>query len=129
MWKNFESRFTQILESLARHRELVDREAVSIDIAEARSWRVRSEEDIERREKQRKEQQLHYAIGWLDIDDLLQEEEVDRLSSQRQDRTCEWAMKNPEVKAWIEGSHKENLIWLNGIPGAGTLHWFYVILH
>jgi hypothetical protein len=117
LWKNFESRFTGILESLARHRELVDKEAVSIDIAEARSWLIRAEEDIERREKQRKEQQLHYVIGWLAVDDLLQEEEFDRLSDRRQDGTCEWVLTSTQLKGWIDGGSSDPVIWINGIPG------------
>jgi hypothetical protein len=125
LWKDFESRFTGILESLARHRELVDKEAASIDIAEARSWRIRAEEDIERREKQRKEQQLHYVIGWLAVDDLLQEEEFDRLSDRRQDGTCEWVLTSPQLRAWIDEGDSEPVIWINGIPGAGMLCPFY----
>jgi hypothetical protein len=121
LWKDFESRFTGILESLARHRELVDKEAISIDIAEARSWRIRAEEDIERREKQRKEQQLHYVIGWLAVDDLLQEEEFDRLSERRQDGTCAWVVSSSQLKAWNEDGNSEPIIWINGIPGAGML--------
>lgn len=128
MWKDFESRFTGILESLARHRELVDKEAISIDIAEARSWRIRAEEDIERREKQRKEQQLHYVIGWLAVDDLLQEEEFDRLSERRQDGTCEWVESSSQLKAWNENGNSEPIIWINGIPGAGTQFSFQFCL-
>lgn len=121
LWKDFESRFTGILESLARHRELLDKEAISIDIAEARSWRIRVEEDIGRRENQRQEQQLHYATGWLCVDDLLQEEELDRLSDRRQDGTCEWVMRGSQLTAWMDGSNSETVIWINGIPGAGTV--------
>lgn len=128
MWKDFESRFTGILESLARHRELVDKEAISIDIAEARSWRIRAEEDIERREKQRKEQQLHYAMAWLAVDDLLQEEEFDRLSERRQDGTCEWVVSSNQLKAWHENGDNEPILWINGIPGAGMIFPFQCCL-
>ena len=46
MWKDFGARFASILQSLAKHRDLVDREAASIELLEARAWRIQFEEKI-----------------------------------------------------------------------------------
>ena len=44
MWKDFGARFASILQSLAKHRDLVDKEATSIELLEARTWRTQYEE-------------------------------------------------------------------------------------
>ena len=126
LWKNFESRFTGILENLARHRDLVDKEAISIDITESRSWRIKTEEDIERREKYRQEQQLHYTLNWLAVDDFLQEEELERLSDQREDGTCEWVMDRSPLTAWTTDEDREAVLWFHGIPGAGAISYLRI---
>ena len=40
LWKTFNPRFQGILESLRRHRNLIDQEANTINVSEARSWRT-----------------------------------------------------------------------------------------
>jgi hypothetical protein len=119
LWTDFASRFNGILERLARHRDLVDREASSIDIAEARTWRIQAQEDIEKREKQRCGCQLQDTITWLAVDDRLQEDELYRLTERRQEGTCSWVLKNPRLAAWIDEKDDESVLWLKGIPGAG----------
>ena len=39
LWKTFNSRFQAILESMRKHRDLIDREANAISIADAKVWR------------------------------------------------------------------------------------------
>lgn len=50
-WARFDLRFRGILDSLKRHGELVDKEANSIDIEEAREWRKKTLQDIKEREE------------------------------------------------------------------------------
>jgi len=52
MWLGFESRFNEILKSLAYHSDLADKEAAAADIAEAIR---RSKADDERWERQENE--------------------------------------------------------------------------
>ncbi len=104
---------------MARHKDLVDKEALSIDIAEARSWREHAREDVERREKERLASQLQDSITWLGVGDCLQENELDRLSRRRQPDTCDWILKTAKFKSWKKEAYGEPLMWLRGIPGAG----------
>jgi len=120
LWKDFDSRFSGILESLSRHRDLVDREASSINIAEARSARIRAEEDIMRREKERQAYRLQDSISWLAVSDDNLEDELDRLLRRRQPGTCKWFIDNPQISSWISDCKRDPIIWLKGIPGAGN---------
>lgn len=39
LWRTFDDRFQVILESMRKHRDLIDQEANAIDIFEAKKWR------------------------------------------------------------------------------------------
>ncbi|PQE21380.1 hypothetical protein CJF30_00008252 [Rutstroemia sp. NJR-2017a BBW] len=119
LWKNFDSRFAGILTSLSRHADLIDREASSINIAEARSARLLAEQDIARREKERQDYQLQDSIAWLAITNNEQQDIVDRLLRRRQSGTGDWLLQNPQIMTWISDSRMHPIIWLKGIPGAG----------
>lgn len=98
----------------------MDKEAVSIDIVEARTWRMQVQEILERREKEREASQLQDAITWLAVDDCAQEDELDRLSYRRQPGTCDWVLDALKVKSWMEDDTSNPVLWLKGIPGAGS---------
>lgn len=84
LWKDFESRFNSIIERLGRHKQLLMNAAITIDVTEARSWRMQQQKDLKEREKIRKGIQLRDSIGWLHVEDELQEDEVDKLSQRKQ---------------------------------------------
>jgi hypothetical protein len=107
------------LESLKRHSDLVDREASSIDIAEARFARSQAQEDIEKRGLERRERQLQASITWLGIEDRVQEDELYRFGQRRQENTCDWVLRNFRFTSWLGDNNENSILWLKGIPGAG----------
>jgi len=118
MWKNFDARFDNILQSLKANRDLVDQEAISIDIVEARSWRRQAEAAVREREKKAKIAQLQGAIDWLAIDDP-QENDLDRLLQTICPDTADWISSNEKIKSWIFHDEGQSMMWLKGIPGGG----------
>ena len=131
LWKDFKSRFNSIVESLKKQRDFVDREAISIDIAESKESRNKAQEDIKQRqrrdmenldhaEKNTRISHLQHSVAWLNVDETLQEAELERISSRRHGTTCEWVKKEPRIKAWLKDDAQHMLLWLNGKPGAGT---------
>jgi hypothetical protein len=131
LWKDFRSRFDSIVESLQKQRDFVDREAISIDIVESKESRNRAQEEIQQKqrkdienlenaEKNRRISHLQHSVAWLTIDETIQEAELERISSRRHDKTSEWIMKEPRIKAWLKDDTQNMLLWLNGKPGAGT---------
>jgi hypothetical protein len=119
LWKDFESRFKGILNSLRKQRDFLDAEAVSFDIVEAQNWRIKMEEWIKRREAEAKIAQLSHSIAWLAVDDSVQETLLELRSDRQYRGTCEWVAKVPQMISWNTDDCNEPTLWLKGIPGAG----------
>ena len=123
LWKSFERRFDGILQSLSRHRDLVDREAISFDIIQAKSWRRQMQGDLQEREKERTAAQFRDAVTWLAVydEDRGREEELDRrLHKLRTPGTCEWVLRHPKIIRWASDTVEQPVLWLYGKPGSGT---------
>ncbi|TVY35124.1 Vegetative incompatibility protein [Lachnellula occidentalis] len=130
LWKDFQSRFEGIIDSLKSQRDFVDTEAASIDILEAKEFRTRVQYDIvqkqkhlaglvEQNEGSARIAQLRHSIEWLAVDDKTQEDNILRISHRRHDETCQWVMKDPHMMAWIKNDSNHQVLWLNGKPGSG----------
>jgi len=130
LWKDFESRFAGIIDGLRKQRDFVDREAASIDIAEARVSRFQLQEEIQQRqnnsfvlieqnETAAKIARLQHAVAWLSIDDRDQEARYERVSRRRHGETCKWVMRESHVESWIINDSRQPILWLSGKPGAG----------
>ena len=120
LWKSFEIRFDGILAKLSRHREMLTKEAIAIDIVEARRWRAQALDDLEIREKRRVDIHMHDTIAWLNVQQEHQDDELDRLLSKRQPGTCDWVFRHTEFLTWQNDAHADPILWVKGIPGAGT---------
>jgi hypothetical protein len=97
----------------------VTKEAVTIDLVEARNWRFKAEEDLRNREKRRSDTYIHDTIAWLNIVTEHQDDELDRLLSKRLKGTCDWIFRNEKMRSWKDYAHGEPVLWVKGIPGAG----------
>ncbi|KAL9085448.1 MAG: hypothetical protein Q9165_007598 [Trypethelium subeluteriae] len=121
-WAHFASRFKKILADLAKHSELVDKEAAAFAYADAREWRDRWNEQISMQEEERAKSQLEATMAWLDIgkrdEDL--EEELCRLSSRCQRGSCDWIFETPKMKAWTRQGPHQTLVWMKGKPGSAA---------
>jgi hypothetical protein len=119
LWKSFDSRFNSILEKLAKHKKLVKSEALTIDLVEARSWRLKIQEELEACDKRRSDTYIRDTVAWLNIPTEHQDDELDRLLSKRLDGTCEWILRHEKIAAWKNDAPAEPVLWVKGIPGAG----------
>ena len=126
-WKNFKGRFDTILERLARGAKFIDSEAQSFDIVEARTFRQRVVDDIQRREKERQDAQFRDVFAWLDLKGLEREQEdsLDARLSTRSDGTCLWLVEDDKVldtiSTWLSHENHRPFLWLWGKPGSGKL--------
>jgi hypothetical protein len=119
-WKSFECRFSGILLKLERHKDMLLKEAVAIDIVEARKWRTATSEELDKQEKARNQIYTNDTLAWLNVQQESQEDELARLLDKRQPGTCAWVFKHPKFLAWKNEAHADRGLWMNGIPGAGT---------
>ena len=123
-WARFDLRFDAILDSLGRHAELVDKEASSFAIVEAKEWRIRRLEEISKQESTRRASQLQSVLNWLDIKDDEQENELEKLTRRCHPGSCNWIVKNAKLKSWMRFGLDQSILWLKGKPGSGMSFLF-----
>ena len=95
------------------------KEAIAIDIVEAKKWRARAAEDLDKQEKGRNQIYANDTLAWLNVKQENQDDELDRLLNKRQSGTCDWIFKHPKFVTWKNSAYADRILWMNGIPGAG----------
>ena len=118
-WGLFERRFKSILQRLASHCDLLDKEAAASHYLEMKVMREKRQLEEEYYERQRHNQLARETLGWLSADEDSQEEFLHRLSDQRRDGTCDWILSEQQVSTWIKDDDSDPTVWMTGIPGAG----------
>jgi hypothetical protein len=97
----------------------VDREAAAIHFGDMKKARDLDRLEYEREEKQRQLMMFQAVCSWLSAAEDGQEEFLEDLSNKRQPGTCNWILEQAVVKAWVEPTETEPLVWLTGKPGGG----------
>lgn len=140
LWSDFEGRFKVILGNLKRHKELLDREAITSEMQQASSARKAQEQKLDgltdmlskeiqdadtsrkrieleysESEKTRTEQQRIAVVHWIDGIDC--EDEKEKTIMYRHLNTGRWLFERIEFKNWFNGS--SGVLWLAGKPGCG----------
>ena len=129
LWKTFKLRFQGILESLRRHRDLIDQEANAINIAESkawrddqlsqiRQWRTEQDERVQKMERERLATHSRDAIVWLNVSED-QDDALTKLSTKYHGTNTHWALEEANVVSWLGEGHEPTVVWLNGKPGSG----------
>ncbi|MCJ1405748.1 hypothetical protein MMC11_008978 [Xylographa trunciseda] len=118
-WGLFERRFRSILERLAAHCELLNKEAAATHYVEMRKMRDERHLENEEYERQRHNRMARDVFEWLAAAEDDQDEYLHRLADTRQLGTCDWVLENDKVFSWIEDEKGESFLWMTGIPGAG----------
>lgn len=102
-----------------KHSELVDKEAVAVDITNAVA---RSKEDADRWEKQEQEWQalkLRAVLSWLATDDPPPEDALERHAQYCLPGSCDWFIQHLKTQSWLKDGTENAMLWLYGKPGAG----------
>lgn len=122
-WGRFEHHFNALLQSIAHCSELIDKEAVSFDIIQAKEWRQKSLEDAINREKRWESEQLEAVLRWLEIGESKSNQEIklEWLRSHCCEGTAQWVTKSSKVRSWLQFGRGDPVLWLHGKPGSGIL--------
>jgi hypothetical protein len=121
MWDNFDSRFKSILADLAYHSDLVEKEAIAIDIAASSKHQKEDAERFEKQEKEWKHAKLNAALSWLGFGSHFVDPKLDTLIRDCSPGSCEWLMQHPKIEPWLQDQDPCSIVWLHGKPGAGEL--------
>jgi len=109
-WGLFERRFKSILQRLASHCDLLDKEAAATHFLEMKGMLEKRQLEEECYEKQRNIQLTIETLGWLSADEDAQEEFLHRLSDQRQLGTCDWILSQNQVSDWLGDDDHESTV-------------------
>ena len=118
-WGLFERRFKSILQKLAYHCDLLDKEAAAAHFSEMKQFRDKRQFEDDTFEQQRRAQMRQDVFRWLSAAEDQQEEHLHRISDNRQPETCNWVLKDPQIQPWIGDDSDDAVLWMTGIPGAG----------
>ena len=118
-WGLFERRFKLILQRLALHCDLLDKEAAAAHFFEMKQFRDKRQLEEDTFERQRQHQMAQDVFRWLSAAEDQQEEYLHRISDSRQPETCDWILEDLRMRPWIEDDCGDAILWMNGIPGAG----------
>ena len=118
-WGLFERRFKQILQKLAYHCNLLEKEATAAHFSEMKQFRDKNQLEVDTFERQRSNQMVGEVFSWLSAAEDEQESHLNRNSDKRQIEICNWVLKDPQMRPWIENDSGDAVLWMTGIPGAG----------
>ncbi|KAI1658130.1 WD40 repeat-like protein [Daldinia decipiens] len=125
IWKTFDSKFGPILHSLCKRRELLESEKISAALYEIHRLRKdissmytenQQKMDEERLEKHRG--RVSYIREKLDAPNYEIDQEM-ATENRLIDSSGEWVLENEEFQAWDNHILGHNILYINGIPGAG----------
>jgi hypothetical protein len=119
MWAGFESRFGTILNNLAYHRELVDKEAFAAEVSSAV---LHNEEESKKWEQQEREwvaTKTRTVLSWLGTNDNLPDDALERHLRDCLASSCDWFVQDARTQLWLKDFKQNALFWLYGKPGAG----------
>lgn len=120
-WGRFEHQFDALIQSIAQTSELIDKEAVALDINLAQEWRQKFLEDAAKQEKRWEAEQRKAVLQWLEVGDSksYQEDKLDLLRSHCCDGTSQWLTKSKQIRSWLQFNSGHSSLWLHGKPGSG----------
>ena len=118
-WKNFETRFQSILDSLNRHKDLIESETSTLTLFEAQRTRELAEGHLQDLEQTEKRKQLSVVLEKLEAPKY-QTDHQTALEDRYDSRSGNWVFKDDTFLDWIEArSSLDPVLYINGIPGAG----------
>lgn len=119
VWKDFKTRFQNILDDLRRYRSLIETQANLIQIQESQREHSRNRESFSKMEEAERDKRMLSVINWLSPADVDHDQEALVAVRQEHPGSGLWLFANDQVKTWIDpDSSLVPCLWLNGIPGA-----------
>lgn len=118
-WKTFNTQFRRILESLARHKELIESEKGTVTLSEIQSLHVFTKLQFEEIVSREQTKQLSVILEKLNAPRYRLDQCA--ASDQRRGRSSgSWVLLDEKFQKWADITADENpLLYIHGIPGAG----------
>lgn len=134
VWKTFRTKFSPVLGSLRRHRELLEQVKLTATFGEIQTTRRALQETIEKSNEELKKVFNNIQQKRKQILDKMRSHGAHndlghgRLPDQRYPTSGDWILEEHLFLQWLDPSElSSNLLYLNGMPGAGKL-WYPCLL-
>ncbi|KAL8707590.1 MAG: hypothetical protein Q9220_007431 [cf. Caloplaca sp. 1 TL-2023] len=118
-WKTFDTRFRQILDSLERHKSLIESEKGTLVLIETQRTREMAEAQAQEAGERAGRDKVNTLIEKLDPADYGRDQYA-ASEQRRQHSSGAWLLQNTNYRRWSDLNVECNpLLYLHGIPGAG----------
>ncbi|KAL9608549.1 MAG: hypothetical protein Q9167_006625 [Letrouitia subvulpina] len=118
-WKTFDTHFRRILDSLDRHKDLIESEKGTLAVLEAQKAREITEAYSKEMAEREAREKIKVLIERLNPTDY-KRDQFDASEQRRQRRSGEWLYKNSYFCRWYDLDAVCNpLLYIHGVPGAG----------
>ena len=125
-WKTFKTKFSCLLENLHRHRRLVESQANLAQFEELfqelQRARINSEAEFQSLKDGEKSHQLNTVQTWLSAASTNVDQETYASKRKKYPTSGRWLLGDSRMRAWLDPEACATpLLWVNGIPGAGSV--------
>jgi adenylate kinase family enzyme len=116
----FHNNFTDIIDGLRQHKELVERQASLVEFEDARQARIASQKHHQDMQDQERLRRRWFMRDWLDAPNTAERQEKGHATREARPDSGRWLLSRDRIKAWLDPSMSVSpCLWVHGIPGAG----------
>lgn len=121
MWKNFNTKFDEILKSLSRHKAIVECHATFSQYQRYRediaNRKLKLHESIEKDQAKK----MMKVKEWLAVGEQQQNDHASYSEVRKECvTTTRWVLQHEIIKHWMDADVPITpVVWMHGIPGAG----------
>ncbi|KAK3987161.1 hypothetical protein QBC44DRAFT_271432 [Cladorrhinum sp. PSN332] len=128
LWPTIRAKIDVITKNIENHALLLYNELTLADIIAAHEFRQKALKEFEDSKDFRDRQDFDSLKSYIsppNYDSRLAEIDVDRCEG-----TGGWLLSDPSFTKWLDSaSSTENVLWLQGIPGAGKTYLAFTVVH
>lgn len=118
-WSSYKAKIQPIVDDLARHKQLLEGRVTFSQLELILSNGVKALEELKSRQKTEDMITLRAVHDWLgNINVNTDQETISRARQENPEAGC-WLLQHDLFRKWLNENEGSNLLWLNGIPGAG----------
>ncbi|KAF2116189.1 hypothetical protein BDV96DRAFT_645526 [Lophiotrema nucula] len=120
LWKTFNTEFEAILHNLREHRSLIESQAGLLQYSAILRMRDEAQASMQKAEVAENRRRREFVYQWLSAAKYDVDQESCEKIRRQYPGTGDWLLKKDRFHSWFDPDFCANqLLWLNGIPGAG----------
>jgi hypothetical protein len=119
-WATYKTRFQPIVDDLYRHKDLLEGRVTFTQLETIITNGEKTLQEFQRQQKDEDIAKYRAVQAWLSNPDVQTDHESIARVRYDSPEAGSWLLHHPLFQPWQDGTSDTLLLWLNGIPGAGT---------